>query len=164
MVLGIHSNVGGADSAPDMGNLGDAVAQYTEGHAWISVTEGGVTTRYGLWPDAHPSTKDNGDKSDIRKNLEPKTGKANRYYKLSAWQTHKLSNLLLSNTAWSYTNNCSSWSSEVVQKVIGKDVDADDWLGFETPREFSKSINSLEKKSPTTLKSPKVLKGQPAWN
>ena len=107
--------------------------------------------------------QNNGAGTDIRKNMEPISGKANRYYKLSAWQSQKLLNLLAKNTTWEKTNNCSSWASYIVTEVTGKDVDADDWLGFETPRELGKSIIELERKSPTTIIKPKELKGSTSW-
>lgn len=45
---------------------------FTGGHAWISVTKNGTVTVYGLWPDEHPRTLDNGDGTDIRVGLEGK--------------------------------------------------------------------------------------------
>lgn len=45
--LGIHSNAGPSEGL-------------TDGHAWISLTENGKTTLYGLWPDFHPLATDNG--------------------------------------------------------------------------------------------------------
>jgi len=157
IILGIHSNLDGTESNPDISNSGQVLSQFTAGHAWISVTRNGINTRYGLWPDKHPRTVDNGPGTDIRKNMEPALGKANRFYKLTSIQSKKLLDLLNNNTTWKETNNCSSWASQVLYEVIGKDVDADDWLGFETPREFGKSINELEKKNKTTPASPKVM-------
>lgn len=163
VILGVHSNSDGIASTPKYTDINDVLSQYTDGHAWISITEAGITTRFGLWPDNHPSTLDNGTGTDIRRNMEPKLGKANRYYKLSPWQTHKLQNLLMKNTTWEKTNNCSSWASMIINEVTGKDVDADDWGGFETPREVAKSIKELEKKDATSLTHPKELKGTPSW-
>ena len=75
MILGIHSNIAGDDN------------DYTGGHAWLTITEKGKTTFYGLWPDAHPSVVDNGDDSDIRVGLEASAkAVASRYYKLSEAQ------------------------------------------------------------------------------
>jgi hypothetical protein len=159
VTLGIHSTLDGTASSPDYRNFDNMLARFTDGHAWISVTEGGITTRYGLWPDKHLRTKDNGAGSDIRKNMEPMLGKVNRYYRLSPWQTHKLLQLLTVNTTWSETNNCASWTSKVAHEVTNKDIDADDWLGFETPRELARSISKLENKKPTSLTSPINLKG-----
>lgn len=163
VILGVHSNLDGTASSPSYRDFNDVAAQFTAGHAWISVAESGVLTRYGVWPDNHPNVKDNGSASDIRKNMEPISGKANRYYKLSPWQTQKLLNLLAKNTTWAETNNCSSWAAKVIHEVTGQDIDADDWLGFETPREIGRSINILEKKSPTSRAKPKELKGSVSW-
>jgi len=157
VILGIHSNLDGTESNPDISNTGEVLSQFTAGHAWISIIVEGINVRYGLWPDRHPRTVDNGPGTDIRKNMEPTLGKANRFYKLTDIQANKLLSLLNTNTTWKETNNCSSWASHVVYEVIGKNIDADDWLGFETPRELGKSINKLEKKEPTTIKSPKEL-------
>ncbi len=41
-------------------------ADLTAGHAWLKVSTDNKSTTYGLWPDNHPSTIDNGDNSDVR--------------------------------------------------------------------------------------------------
>jgi len=56
--LGIHSNVAGGKN------------EFASGHAWLTVTTNGVTKAYGLWPDNHPRSIDNGDGTDIRIGLE----------------------------------------------------------------------------------------------
>jgi hypothetical protein len=150
-VLGIHSNVAGDD------------ADFSAGHAWVTITQKGKTTFYGLWPDAHPRTVDNGEGSDIRIGLEASAkAKASRYYKLSDAQAKRFNTLVKANVHWFYTNNCSSWASELVDEVIGVDVDADDWLGIETPRELGRNILLLEKKDPTSIHGPKLVKKEPA--
>lgn len=151
MVLGIHSNVAGDSN------------EYTSGHAWLTITHEGKTTHYGLWPDAHPSTVDNGDASDIRVGMEASNkAAASRYYRLSDAQAKHFNALMQANVAWRYMNTCASWVSEVVEEVVGEDVDADDWVGFETPRELGRNILILEAKQPTTIASPKPLKKNPA--
>ena len=145
-ILGIHSNVLAGDK--------------TGGHAWLSITTNGATVFYGLWPDSHPRTKDNGPDSDIRKGLEANSvAKASRYYKLTESQSQKLLVQLGRQQNWNYTHNCSSWASYVVWRVVGEDVDADDegLLGVETPRELGRSIQRLETKSPTSRFAPKDL-------
>lgn len=144
VVLGIHSNV--------LGN-----ANYTGGHAWITVTRNGITKYYGLWPDGHPATPNNGPGWDIRTGMERNSKpKANRYYKLSAEQTKVLDQLLLRNITWGYTNNCSSWAHDIIWKVVHEDVDADDYLWFsESPRELGRNIRLLEAKDPTIQYKPK---------
>ncbi len=67
-----------------------------------------------------------------------------------------------SNVTWRYTNNCSSFASEIVEEVIGEDVDADDWGGVETPRELGRNILILEAKQAPTISSPKQLNANPA--
>lgn len=143
-VLGIHSNVGSG-------------AGFTDGHAWISITTGGFTKTYGLWPDDHSDTKDNGKGTDVRVNMESSTGLFNRYYSLSDLRYIQLNTYINTTEAWHYTNNCSSWASAIVWKVFKVDIDADDFLGIETPREIGKSIQILELKEPTTLTKPKII-------
>jgi hypothetical protein len=171
-VLGIHSNYDNDDSsssaggstAASSGQGGGSSGRGTAGsstkiggHAWISVTENAKTTCYGLWPDNHPNTIDNGNGTDIREGLESiNQARASRYYELTAGQAAKLKRELQSNVTWNYTHNCSSWASELIYRVVERDVDADDWglLGVETPRKLTKSILLLEAKSPTSKLTP----------
>ncbi len=149
VVLGIHSNVLSG-------------AGYIDGHAWITVTRNGATQYYGLWPDDHPSTFNNGLGTDIRLGMEKNSqAKANRYYKLSGRQTKILDRLLLENVTWAYTHNCASWAHDVIWQVIREDVDADDYLWFsETPRELGRNIKLLEIKEPTSRYKPKDMTGE----
>jgi hypothetical protein len=146
VILGIHSNV--------LEN-----ASYTEGHAWITVTRNGYTKYYGLWPDEHSSTVNNGPGMDIREGLEKNSKpKASRYYKLSTKQIKLLDKLLLENVTWGYTHNCSSWAHDVIYKVVKEDVDADDFVWFsETPQELGRNIKILEKGDPTTAHKPRDM-------
>jgi hypothetical protein len=151
MILGIHSNVAGDTH------------ELTAGHAWLTITENGTTTFYGLWPDAHPMVVNNGDGSDIRVGLEASAkAVASRYYKLSDAQAKHFKALMLSNVGWRYTNTCASWASEVVYEIVGEDVDSDDYLGFETPRELGRNILILERTDPTSMHAPKKLERNPA--
>lgn len=147
-VLGVHSNV-----APGAG--------FTDGHAWITITtkvgKGRFIQSYGLWPDGHQRTRDNGDKTDVRVGMEPAKGLANRYYALTPLQYIQLEKLINTTEHWFYTNNCSSWASEVVKRLYKTEVDTDDWFGIETPRELSRSILLLERKEPTSIDNPKIL-------
>lgn len=149
VILGIHSNVLGS-------------ANFSGGHAWITVTTNGLTKYYGLWPDGHPVTVNNGPGMDIRVGMEKNSKpKASRYYKLSDDQVKMLNSLLAKNVTWGYTHNCSSWAHDIIWKVVHEDVDADDWLWFtETPRELGKNIIVLEAKNPTSLLNPKDMTGQ----
>ena len=155
MILGIHSNVAGDTH------------EYTAGHAWLTITENGTTTFYGLWPDAHnlviENRMNNGDGSDIRVGLEAsQKALASRYYKLSDAQARQFKALMKANVAWRYTNTCASWASEVVYEVVGEDVDSDDYLGFETPRELGRNILLLERTDPTSIYAAKTLERNPA--
>lgn len=144
-VIGIHSNV-----APS--------AEFIAGHAWITLHRGQIVTSYGLWPDEHPAVKNNGKGTDVRIGLEPPKGLANRYYALTPVQYAELLRLITETVHWAYTNNCSSWASSIVYNVLHRDVDANDWLGLETPRELARSIQQLERKDPTSINSPKIVK------
>lgn len=151
MILGIHSNVAGDKE------------EFTAGHAWLTITHDGKTTSYGLWPDAHPKVINNGNGSDIRIGMESSAGAAaSRYYRLSDAQAKHFVALMKANVAWRYTNTCASWASEIVNEVVGEDLDADDWTGFETPRELGSSILKAEKKQPTKIGSPRPLRNNPA--
>lgn len=146
-ILGIHSNVYGREYGIDAG------------HAWISVTRGGNTRYYGLWPDDHPLTVDNDNLTDIRIDLEAGyNGAASRYYRLSPPQISILEQKIKENVGWRYTNTCASWVSDVVYSVLKVDIDADDTFGFETPRELGASILKLEEKDPTSRLKPTVSK------
>ncbi|WP_324171606.1 hypothetical protein [Sulfurimonas sp.] len=145
-VLGVHSNLTSGD--------------FTGGHAWITITNKTnlATVSYGLWPDGHPRTLDNKDGSDVRIGMEPPKGLANRYYALSQEQYIKLQRLIMTTEYWFYTNNCSSWSSQMVYKLLRVDIDADDYFGIETPREFGHNIIELELISPSTILTPITIK------
>lgn len=147
VILGIHSNVAGSAHT------------FTSGHAWITVTRGSQVTAYGLWPDEHPRTVDNGDQTDIRVGLEgTRFPKASRFYHLTSLQTLKLEQVLKRNVTWRYTNTCASWASELIEEIVGVDIDADDWAGFETPRELGEHILELETRSPTSRTNPALYR------
>ncbi len=141
--LGIHSNVDPSDGL-------------TAGHAWLSYTDAsGNTTNHGLWPDNHPHVPDNGPASDVREGMEDgQTPAHSRFYELDALQKKKWIDFLNNKEKWTYTNTCAAWASDGVKSVVGENVDADDWFGFETPRELSESIIGLESRSPTSPTNP----------
>ncbi|PSL14072.1 hypothetical protein CLV44_1098 [Marinobacterium halophilum] len=145
ITLGIYSNVAGDKS------------DFTSGHSWITVTRNSITTAYGLWPDNHPRTLDNGRGSDIIIGLEgTRFPSASRFFKLNKKKSLILELELKKNIGWRYTNTCASWASDVLSTVTGIDIDADDWAGFETPRELGEHINELERTHPTSLVQPKI--------
>jgi hypothetical protein len=144
-VLGVHSSIGP-----------NAIVDTTDGHAWITVTAAGIPISYGLWPDDHPDTVNNGPGWDIRTNMEPPTGLYNRYHLLRPSQKTILLRCLAANVTWAYTHNCSSWASDTAFDVTGEDINADDIVfHFETPREFGTSIRDLEQADPSSPSSPK---------
>ncbi|KAA3665429.1 MAG: hypothetical protein DWQ04_00610 [Chloroflexi bacterium] len=152
-ILGVHSN-----TSPN--------SSFASGHAWISkidfVANSFEYTMYGLWPDGHKAVnhfKGSNDPSvsDIRINYEKKSSLHNRYYSLSEKQVQVLMTLVSEYREWSYTYTCASFAEEVVFTVVGEDVDADDIVGFETPRELSESIELLEAEHSTTHLIPAVL-------
>ena len=46
------------------------------------------------------------------------------------------------------------WAPDGVRDVTGENVDADDWMGFETPQELSECICDLERGLPTSPSNP----------
>lgn len=146
-VLGLHSNV-----PPSAG--------FIDGHAWLSLfdrqTEEVITI--GLWPDDHPmivaNGLDNGEGSDIRINIEPPSSDFQRFYVLTEQQQQNLVGLINAGRSWAYTYTCASFVEEAAIVSTGEDVDADDIVGFETPRELSGSILELEAVDPTSSKNP----------
>lgn len=145
-VLGVHSNV-----APG--------SAFTGGHAWISITNfasaSPVTTTFGLWPDEHPLTVDNGAGSDVRVNMEVPSGLYNRYYLLIPSEVASLNTYIGTVDAWSYFHTCANWAEGAVHAAVGENVDANDYLGFGTPREISRSIRDLEAANPTNVDKPR---------
>lgn len=49
---------------------------------------------------------------------------------------------------WGTFNNCVSFASEVFESTTGIDVDADDIMGIETPRELGEHILELNNYPP----------------
>lgn len=156
IILGIHTNVDGNASSTSA----DGSFSSDAGHAWLAITQSGTTTTYGLWPDwnSNPRVINNGNASDIRVGLELNSkAAASRYYMLTGPQAIQFNRLMSANVHWKYTHNCASFASDTVYEIFKEDVDADDYLGFETPRELGKSILLLEAKSPTSMSNPRTL-------
>ena len=105
-----------------------------------------MLTTYGLWPDSNNCTNDNGDATDIREDLDCDDVSGYTYFYCEPISDEKkdvLDGLVVANVEWTCTNTCASFASDTFYAVTGKDVDADDFLGIETPREISKSILAL---------------------
>jgi len=133
-----------------------------EDHSWVSyTTDDGVTTTYGLWHLGHVPTKGKIRRvmpgGDVWEGAESRrTSTASRYYDLSDTEEAGFRKWLdIPHRYRRPWNNCSSWASDTARKVVGEDVDADSWLGFELPKEVVESIRKLEKSDPTSSLAPK---------
>jgi len=160
-ILGIHSNATGESS-------------FTDGHAWLTLHfENGRSTSVGLWTTtlgelrrvaSDPTGFALGETFDVNFGIEGRKGyraKASRYYSLASPQGERAIAILGSWASWRFTNTCAEWARDVVQKLTGEELAADDWLGIETPRELGNSILALERESPTSLTFPKRAAGDP---
>lgn len=129
------------------------------GHAWLSVTDScGKTTLYGLFPDSHERTEDNGAGKDIRQNMENGYEiKAQRFYEIPLAKIAMLKQLLSNQSAtWKTSYNCSSWASEVWNIMTGEDIDARRYYSkWETPRALAEEVSKLEETEPTSKDDPK---------
>lgn len=139
--LCIYSNVADGVGSPNPG--------LTAGHAAIlfadSSTEPDTVTTYGLWPDDHPDVVNNGAGTDIRTNFagDAVVGYPYVYCEpITQQERADLNALVAGNVEWTCTNNCASFASETFYDVTGTDIDNDDTLGFDTPREIGKSIRA----------------------
>lgn len=144
-ILGIHSNVAGDTNG------------YTTGHAWISLHTPTQDIYLGLWPDGHPrAINKDPNCTDVRINLEYGAKPlVSRYYELTALQVQKLNQFINRPDVWGYLNTCAAWATKLLRDVIGIRVSAIDYALFSTPRELGKELLALEKKSPTTIMSPR---------
>lgn len=79
------------------------------------------------------------------------------YCKLTNKRVALLRIKLKENVGWRYTNTCAAWASETVTDITGEYIDANDTMGFETPRKLSESIKALEEKEPTRYVGPKNI-------
>lgn len=101
-------------------------------------------TTYGLWPDT--IAPNNGDATDIRTAYIFDDVSRYKYFycePISDAQKTVLDGLVAADVEWTCSNSCASFSSETFYIVTKTDVDADDFLGIETPREISESIVAL---------------------
>ncbi len=156
-ILGIHSNVPPSNFPLEAVVIGEVLGftgSGTLGHSWVSLTKNGQTTFYGLWPDDHPSTVDNGNGSDIRTNLENGFGTLARFYPLDESQEKQLESLLSRNLNWSYQYTCAGFSQDIFNILTPETIDgAEQITGFGTtytPRRISEAIRALEQQNPTS--------------
>lgn len=144
--LGVHSNVAGDQ------------ADYTAGHSWVTVETTSKVYFFGLWPDGHPRVTDKREEcSDVRVGMEVGArAVVSHYYGLSSGQLERLNRYINRPEAWGYLNTCAAWVAQLVREVIGTRLSAVDYFAFSTPRELGKELFLLEKKFPTTRRSPRI--------
>lgn len=113
----------------------------TAGHAWLVDTYEGSEQTWGLWPDGHPKVVDNGDGTDVRSNMEAgQQAVSSRSYRLTNAQYRQFQRYLLVPDTWSYGHTCADWARDGMQAATGINLDVDDYLGIETPRELSETL------------------------
>ena len=143
ILLCIYSNV-----AEDV-LVGGETPPIDAGHAALMLIESSdavlTVTTYGLWPDDHDAVPDNGDGSDIRVSFPLDAWSPQRYpyiycERLDDAKVQKLKTEVAKVVTWACTHNCASFASETFFTVTGTDVDADELLGLETPREIGQNI------------------------
>jgi len=161
-IIGIHSNV-------------SENAGFTDGHAWISTSsvDGQLTSTLGLWPDAHPLFQGqdaNGNISDVRTDTELNAGYADAagntsfYAFATADEMQALTDFANSYDEWGYTHTCADWASDAFKASTGVRVDSDDYLGAETPREITQSINEMGANTPQNPKIKDENKSSSSFN
>lgn len=149
-LVGIHTSVSSNSILVNIWN---------HGHAWITVTKSGKTSRYGLWPDYNDAIEaaglSNGPDTDRRIDFEQGTGKFSRFKYISPEQMEVLEDFI--NKHWEYnllTRNCATFAQKS-WKVATRDIenlDANElWNGspIESPRILGNSILSMEAIDPT---------------
>ncbi len=151
--LCILSNASSANGSGFCG--GHALLLYLETNPSKKSIKGAT---YGLWPDEHPGITAAGlndpAASDVRINYAGDNPRRYRYIhcrEITDEMECKLNCILSQNHDWRYTNNCASFASETFEEVTGVDIDADDWLGIETPHEIGDSILQANGGFPSNL-------------
>ncbi len=143
-VLGVHSTV-----EPNTNLLRD------HGHAWVTLTEGGVTTRWGLWPDTNKRIKKlglaNGAGSDVRTNFEgdPAAGGCwNKTYKLTVAQRNAFLDYIIAQRdgvrTWTKEDNCASFARDAVAAAGQGALAVTETIvvrTYPTPRKMSQAIS-----------------------
>ena len=144
MFLCIYSMVADDVGSPD----------YFDGHAALMLvdtsTSPATKTTYGVWPDYKFEEGNEYAPFDnhVRKNYPEDNWDEYKYpyiycQPIDQSQLDVLNDELDGWWYWIGTTTCASFASEVFYEVTGIDVDADDYVGFETPRELGKSIREL---------------------
>lgn len=133
------------------------------GHAGVIYKDAnGNETTYALWPDKHELVGSNGDQSDVRVNVKGgmidvglghlawvdgdtaacggEVYAYRREVQLSPDQERAFLDFVSTPAEWGHLHNCSSWASDAFYAATGEDIDADTWIGIETPGELGSSI------------------------
>lgn len=160
-ILIIHSNCAEDQGKPPPG--------LTAGHAWLTLHDGKgkLIASYGLWPDSHPGIVaaglNNGAGSDVRVNFRGDLRKGKYFF----WKCITKAQRAVLNAAisrlwtWTFTNTCASFASEVFYEVTQIDIDADEFMGFETPREIGESILEANGGNPRPIAASPAATGNP---
>ncbi len=114
------------------------------GHSWLSVSDNGYVTTYGLYNDGYGGAAENGAGWDIRTNLEGANGSValgSASIALTTRQYERLSILVSENRSWNFNYNCSTWASQVFGAVTGYYYNPSNG-GFDRPAILSGNIQS----------------------
>lgn len=147
IIMGIHSSEPINNCLFDCNNFG---------HAWVSLTESGKSTYYGLWPDDHDEiTKrgmNNGNGTDIRTNVENGMGEVNRYYVLNKDQVNRFNQYLRQTLVYNGVKlNCAVFASNIVSYTVNENVSNSWFFGIPAPCSLSRSIDRLNRTNPTEV-------------
>jgi len=133
--ISIHSNV-----PPD--------SDFTAGHSWIEIKnkKTGKKTTYGLWTDKLKSGGVKGTPGKgVNVNLEKKNGYKTSHslsVDISAEQVKSFDDYTKEPDEWSPSHTCADWARDGFNNITGINLDVDDYLGIETPRELSRAIEN----------------------
>ena len=156
-ILGVHSSEYADDCKNDCTHWG---------HAWVSLTDKGKTTYYGLWPDNHAEVTSrmlaNGPGSDIRTGIENGMGNQNRYYTVDKVQLQRFQQFLGRNLTYSvFTYNCASFASDIVAETVGERLAFKAGLDYAyrpMPCALSVSIRNAKASNPTGVDNPTTVR------
>jgi hypothetical protein len=137
--IGIHSNSRAGDEA-----------DYTEGHSWLSLQNMKTNEfhTYGLWTDKQRASGASGSDKGVLTDEEIRRkyqAKYSEYKSISEIKYKKFVQYKDEKDAWMPTHTCADWARDGYKVATGIDLDVDDWLGLETPRELSETIKKRMK-------------------
>lgn len=123
------------------------------GHSWITLhnEQSGESSAYSLYADTHVTREQAAKPGGVQINLDNMIGTFYHAQRISKSEKARFDEIIASQgpqnkgggaRSWAVTDTCASFSSEVFQSTTGVDIDADEWLGFETPREVGQNIRA----------------------